>query len=209
MLNIHWITEKAREFQKNIYFCFTDYAKAFDCVDHNKLWKILKETRGSDHLTCLLRNWYASQKAIMRTLHRMTCPKLGKEYDKAAYCHPVCLPYIQSTSCKIQGWMDHKLESRLQGEIPISQICRWYHYNSRKWRGTKEPLEEGEKAGLKLNIKKTNTMASGPITSWQIEGVKVEIVTDFIFLVSKVIWMVTIAIKLKDACSLEGKLWQP
>ena len=60
--NIHWITEKAREFQKNIYFCFIDYAKAFECVDHNKLWKILKEMGIPDHLTCLLRNLYAGQK---------------------------------------------------------------------------------------------------------------------------------------------------
>ena len=63
------IIEKAREFQKNIYFCFIDYAKAFDCVDHNKLWKILKEMGISDHLTCLLRNLYAGQEATVRTLH--------------------------------------------------------------------------------------------------------------------------------------------
>ena len=67
--NIHWITGKAREFQKNIYFCFIDYTKAFDCVDHNKLWKILKEMGIPDHLTCLLRNLYASQEATIRTGH--------------------------------------------------------------------------------------------------------------------------------------------
>ena len=67
--NICWIIKKAREFQKNIYFCFTDYAKAFDCVDHNKLWKILKEMVLSDHLTCLLRNLYVDQEAIVRTEH--------------------------------------------------------------------------------------------------------------------------------------------
>ena len=67
--NIRWIIEKEREFQKNIYFCFIDYAKAFDCVDHNKLWKILKETRISEYLTCLLSNLYASQEAIIRTRH--------------------------------------------------------------------------------------------------------------------------------------------
>ena len=70
--NIHWIIEKAREFQKNIYFCFTDYAKAFDCVDHNKLWKILKEMGIPDHLTRLLRNLYAGQEATVRTGHRTT-----------------------------------------------------------------------------------------------------------------------------------------
>ena len=67
--NICWIIEKAREFQKNIYFCFIDYAKAFDCVDHNKLWKILKEMGIPDHLTCLLRNLYAGQEATVRTVH--------------------------------------------------------------------------------------------------------------------------------------------
>ena len=70
--NIHWIREKAREFQKDIYFCFIDYAKAFDCVDHNKLWKILKEMGIPDHLTCLLRNLYAGQEATVRTGHETT-----------------------------------------------------------------------------------------------------------------------------------------
>ena len=70
--NIRWIIKKARESQKNIYFCFIDYAKAFDCVDHNKLWKILKEMRIPDHLTCLLRNLYAGQEATVRTGHETT-----------------------------------------------------------------------------------------------------------------------------------------
>ena len=70
--NICWITEKAREFQKNIYLCFIDYSKAFDCVDHNKLWKILKEMGIPDHLTCFLRNLYAGQEATVRTGHERT-----------------------------------------------------------------------------------------------------------------------------------------
>ena len=70
--NILWITEKAREFQKNIYFCFIDYTKVFDCVDHNKLWKILKEMGIQNHLTCLLRNLYAGQEATVRTGHGTT-----------------------------------------------------------------------------------------------------------------------------------------
>ena len=86
--------EKAREFQKNIYFCFIDYAKAFDCVDHNKLWKILKEVGIPDHLTCLLRNLYAGQEATVRTGHGMTGSKLGKEYVKVVYCHPAYLTYM-------------------------------------------------------------------------------------------------------------------
>ena len=70
--NIHWIIEKAREFQKNIYFCFIDYPRAFDCVDHNKLWKILQDIGIPDHLTCLLRNLYAGQEVIVRTGHGIT-----------------------------------------------------------------------------------------------------------------------------------------
>ena len=70
--NIHWIIEKAGEFQKNTYFCFIDYSKSFDCVHHNKLWKILQEMGRPDHLTCLLRNLYAGQEATVRTRHRTT-----------------------------------------------------------------------------------------------------------------------------------------
>ena len=97
--NICWIIKKPREFQKNINFCFTDYAKAFDCVDHNKLGKILKEMGIPDHLTCLLRNLYASQEATVRTGHGTTdWSKKEKEYIKAVYCHPAYLISIQSTS---------------------------------------------------------------------------------------------------------------
>ena len=97
--NVHWIIEKGREFQKNIYFCFIDYAKAFDCVDHKKLWKILKEMGIPDHLTCLLRNLYASQEGTVRTRHRTKeWFQIGIEYVKAIYCHPVYLTYMQSTS---------------------------------------------------------------------------------------------------------------
>ena len=97
--NIHWITEKAREFQKNIYFCFIDYTKAFDCVDHNKLWKILQEMRIPDHLACLLRNLHAGQEATVRTGHeQQTGSKLGKEYVKAVNCQPAYLIYMHSIS---------------------------------------------------------------------------------------------------------------
>ena len=97
--NIRWIIKKAREFQKNIYFCFIDYAKAFDCVDHNKLWEILQEMGIPDHLTCLLRNLYAGQEATVRTGHGTTdWFQTGKEYVKAVYCHPAYLTSMQSTS---------------------------------------------------------------------------------------------------------------
>ena len=99
MANICWIIEKAGEFQKNIYFCFIDYAKDFDCVDHNKLWKILQEMGVPDHLTCLWRNLYAGQEATVRTGHGTTdWFQIRKEYDKAIYCHPAYLTYMQSTS---------------------------------------------------------------------------------------------------------------
>ena len=91
--NVHWIIEKARKFQKNIDFI--DYAKAFDCVDHNKLWKILEEMGIPDHLTCLLRNPYADQEATVRTGHgTRDWSKLRKEYIKAVYCHPAYLTYM-------------------------------------------------------------------------------------------------------------------
>ena len=91
--------EKARAFQRNIYFCFIDYAKAFDCVDHNKLWKIMKEMGIPDHLTCLLRNLYADQEATVRTGHGTTdWFQIGKGVVKAVYCHPAYLTYMQSTS---------------------------------------------------------------------------------------------------------------
>ena len=98
--NICWIIEKAREFQKKkIYFCFTDYAKAFDCVDHNKLWKILKEMGIPAHLTCLLINLYAGQEATVRSGHRtIDWFQIEKEYVKAVYCHPAYLTSMQSTS---------------------------------------------------------------------------------------------------------------
>ena len=98
MANIHWIIEKAREFQKNIYFCFIDQAKAFDCVDHKKLWEILKEMGIPDHLTCLLRNLYAGQEVTELDMEQQTSSKLGKEYIKAVYCHSSYLTSMQSTS---------------------------------------------------------------------------------------------------------------
>ena len=98
IVNIRWIIEKA-EFQKSIYFCFTDYAKAFDCVDHHKLWKILKEMGIPDHLTCLLRNLYTGQEATVRTGHGTTdWFQIGKEDVKALYYYPAYLTYMQNTS---------------------------------------------------------------------------------------------------------------
>ena len=114
-------SSKKREFQKNIYFCLIDYAKAFDCVDHNKLWKTLQEMGIPGHLTCLLRNLYTVQEATVRTGHGTTdWFQIGKEYIKAVYHHLAYLTYMQNTSCEMPGWMKYKLESRLPGEIPIT-----------------------------------------------------------------------------------------
>ena len=91
-------SKKAREFQKNIYLCFIDYAKAFDCVDHHKLWKIPQGMGIPNHLTCLLRNLYAGQETTELDMEQQTGSKSGKEYVKAVYCHPAYLTYMRSTS---------------------------------------------------------------------------------------------------------------
>ena len=112
--NIHWIIKKAKEFQKNIYFCFIDYAKAFDYVDHNNLWKILKEMGISE--TCM----QVRKQQLELDMELQTGSKSGKEYIKAVYSHPAYLTYMQSTSWETLGWKKHKLESRFLGEISIT-----------------------------------------------------------------------------------------
>ena len=122
---------------------------------------------------------------------QQTGSKLGKEYIKPVYCHPAYLTSMQSTSCKMPDWMKHKLESRLPGEISITSDTQM---TPSLWQESEEELksllvkvkEESEKVGLKLNIQKTMSMASDPITSWQIDGKTMERVTDFIFLGSKI-----------------------
>ena len=117
---------------------------------------------------------------------------LGKEYIKAVYCHPAYLTYMQSTSCKMLGWMKHKLESRLLGEISITPDMQMTPLYGRKRRRTKSLLmkvkEESEKAGLKLNIQKTKIMASSPITSRQTDVETMETVTDFLRLQNHCRW---------------------
>ena len=104
------------ESQRVRHLCFIDYAKAFDCVDHNKLWKNLKEMGIPDLLTCLLRKLYAGQEETELDMEQWTGSKLVKEYIKAVYCDPVYLTYVQSTLWEMPGWMKYKLESRLLGE---------------------------------------------------------------------------------------------
>ena len=112
--------------------------QTIDCVDHNKLSKILQEMRILNHLTCLLRNIYAGQEATVRTGH-------GKEYVKAVYYHPANLTYMQCISCKMLGWMKHKLESGLPGEISITLDTQMTPPNGRKQRRAKKPLYEIER----------------------------------------------------------------
>ena len=118
----HWIIKKAREFQKNIYFYFIDHAKAFDCVDHNKLWKILKERW--EYQTTWPASWemcmQVKKQQLELNMEQQTGSKSGKEYIKVVYCHPAYLTYMQSISWEMLGWMKHKLESRLLGEMSIT-----------------------------------------------------------------------------------------
>ena len=119
--NIHLIMEKAREFQKSIYFCFIDYAKAFDCVDNNILWKILKEMGIPDHLTCLLRNLYAGQEATVRTGHGATdWFQTGKGVCQGCILSPCLFNLYAEYIMRTLDWKKHKLESRLLGEISIT-----------------------------------------------------------------------------------------
>ena len=119
--NIHWIIKKAREFQKNIYFCFIDYAKAFDCVDHNKLWKILKEMGIPDHLTCLLRSLYAGHRATVRTGNVTTdCFQIGKRVRQGCISSPYLFNLYAECILRNAGWMKQKLGSRLLGEVSIT-----------------------------------------------------------------------------------------
>ena len=119
--NIHWIIEKAKEFQKNIYFCFIIYAKAFECVDHNKLWKILQEMGIPDLLTCLLRNLYAGQEATVIMGHETTdWFQIGKEVHQGCILSPCSFNLYAEYIMRNTGLEKHKLESRLPGEISIT-----------------------------------------------------------------------------------------
>ena len=138
---IHGIIEKAREFQKNIYFI--DYAKTFDCVDHNKLWKVLKEMEIPDHLTCLLRNLYAHQETTA-----------FKENECYSFFYKI---YIKISRRNINNlrYVDDTILTAESKEEPKSLLMKM--------------KEESEKAGLKLNIQKMKIMASGPIPLWQLD----------------------------------------
>ena len=141
-------------------------------------------------------------------MEQQTGSKLEKEYVKAVYCHPAYLTYMQSTSCETLGWMNHKLESRLPGEISITSDMQMITTLMAESEELKSLLmkvkEESEKVGLKLNIQKTKIMASGPITSWEVDGETVETVSDFIFWSFKITAVGDCSHE--NTYSLEGKL---
>ena len=184
--------EKAREFQKKIYFCFIDYAKAFDCVDHNKMWKILEEMGIQDHLTCLLINLYAGQEATITTGHGTTdWFQIGKGARQGCIL----------SSCLFNFYAEHIMRNAGLEETQAGIKIAWRNINNLRYADdttlmaeSEEELksllikvkEESEKVGLKLNIQKMKIMASGPITSWEIDGETLETVSDFIFGGSKI-----------------------
>ena len=189
--NIRWIIEKAREFQKNIYFCFIDYAKAFDCVDPNKLWKILKEMGIPDHLTFLLRNLYVGQESTVRTGHETTDRfQTGKGVRQGCILSP-CLfnfyeGYIMINAGLEEAQAGVKTAGRNINNLRYADDTTLMAESEELKSFLMKAKEESEKVGLKFNIQKTRTMASGPITSWQIDGETVERVADFMFLGSKI-----------------------
>ena len=183
---------KKQEFQKNIYFCFIDYAKTFDCVDHNKLWKILKEMGIPDHLTCLLRILYAGQEATVRTGHGTTdWFQIEKGVCQGCILSPCLFNFYTEYIMRKAGLEETQAGIKIAGRN--SNNLR-YADDTTLMAESEEELnsllmkvkEESEKTDLKLNIQKTKIMASGPITSQQIDGETVETVTDFIVLGSKV-----------------------
>src|SRR5574337_350757 len=212
IVNICWIIKKAREFQKNIYFCFTDYAKAFGCVDHNKLWRILKEMGIPDHPICLLRNLYAGQEATVRTGHETTdWFQIGKGVCQGCILSPCLFNLYAEYIMRNAGLEETQAGIKIAGRN-ISHLR--YADDTTLMAESEEELksllmkvkEESEKVGLKLNIQKTKIMVSGPITSWEIDGKTVETVTDLFWGAPKSLQMMTAAMKLKDAYSLERKL---
>ena len=190
--NIHWIMEKAREFQKNIYFCFIDDAKTFECVDHNKLWKILKEMGIPDLLTCLLRNLYSGQEAAVRSGHGTTdWFQIGKRVHQGCILPP-SLFNLYSKYIMLNARLDEAQAGIKIAGRNINNLR--YADNTTLMEETEEELkslwmkvkEESEKFGLKLNVQKTKIMTCDPITSWVIDGETVETVSDFILGRSKI-----------------------
>ena len=174
--NILWIVKKVREFQKNICFCFIDYAKAFDCVDHNKLWKILKEMGISDHMTCLLRNLYAGQEAAVRTGHGTTdWLQVGKKVHIGCILSPglfnLYAEYIMRKLGLDEAQAGIKIARRNNSNLRFADVTTLKaEYEEEPKSLLMKVKEESEKVGLKVHIQKTKIMASGPTNSLQIDG---------------------------------------
>ena len=186
-----WIIKKAREFQKNIYF-FINCAKAFDCVDHNILWKILQEMGIPDHLTCLLRNLFAGQEATGRTAHGTTdWFQIGKEVHQECILSP-CLFNLYAEDIMQNARLDeaeagNKITGRNTNNLRYADDTTLMAESEEELKSLLMKVkEESEKVGLKLSILKTKIVASSPITSWQIDGETVETVRDFTFGGSKI-----------------------
>ena len=177
---------KKQEFQRNIYFCFIDYAKAFDCVDHNKLCKILKEMEIPNHLICLLRNLYEGQEARVRTGHGTDWFQIRKGVHQGCILSPCLFNLYAEYIIRNAGLDEAQAGIKIAGRN-INNLR--YADDTTLMAETEEELksllmkvkEESEKVGLKVSIQKTKIMASGPIPSWQIDGETMETVTDFIF----------------------------
>ena len=166
--NIHWIIKKAREFHKNIYFCFIDYAKVFDCADHNKLWKILQEVGIPDHLTCLLRNLYAGQEVTVSTGHGTTdWFQIGKGVRQACILSP-CLfnlyaEYIMRTAGLDEAQAGIKPAGRNISHLRYTDDTTLMAESEDELKSLLMKVkEESENVGFKLNIQKTKIMAPGP-----------------------------------------------
>ena len=203
---------KAKEFQENIYFCFIDYAKAFDCVDHNKLWKILIEMGIPDHLTCLLKNLYVDQEATIRTGHGTTdWFQIGKGVRQSCILSSCLLnlyaEYIMRNAGLEEAQAGIKIARRNINNLRDADDTTLMAESEEELKSLLMKVKEvSEKVGLKLNIQKTKIIASSPITLWQIDGETMETVTDFIFLGCKVTADDDCSHELKDSYSLEGKL---
>ena len=181
-------------------------------MDHNKLWKILKEMGIPDHLTCLLRNLYAGQEATVRTRYETTdWFQIGKGVRQGCIFSPClfnfCAEYIMRNSRLDEAQAGIKIAGRNINNLRYANDTTFMAESEEELKSLLMKLkEDSERAGLKLNIQKTKIMASSPITSWQIDGETMETVTDFIGGAPKSLQMVTAAMKLKDAYSLEEKL---
>ena len=201
---------------KNTYFYFIDYTKAFDCVNHNKLWKILKDMCVPDHLTCLLRNLYADQEATVRTGYgTMDWFQIGKLVRQGCILSP----------CLFNLYAEYLMRNARLNEAPAGikllifarRIIKNLRYeddttlmteSEEELKSLLMKVKEEREAGLKHNIQNTKIMASGPITSWQIDGETMETVTDFIILGSKITADGDCSHEIKGCLPLEENLWQ-